>query len=304
MEVRTRFAPSPTGSLHIGGIRTALFSWLYARHHQGKFILRIEDTDRERSTDEAIQIILEGMDWLGLDYDEGPFYQTQRFDRYKEIIDRLLAQGQAYYCNCSRERLEEIRHAAMSRGEKPRYDGHCRNLELGPEESGNQVIRFKNPESGTVVVDDRVQGQVVFDNAEMDDLIIMRSDGSPTYNLTVVVDDMDMKISHVIRGDDHLNNTPRQINILKALDADIPQYAHIPMILGPDGKKLSKRDGAASVLQYREEGYLPAALLNYFVRLGWSHGDQEVFSIEEMIDAFDIDEVNKSAASSHPEKLL
>ena len=301
MTVITRFAPSPTGSLHIGGIRTALFSWLYARHHKGKFILRIEDTDRERSTDEAIQIILDGMSWLGLDHDEGPYYQSQRFDRYKEVINELLEKGHAYRCTCSKERLEQIRNEAMSRGEKPRYDGHCRSLNLTDE---NSVIRFKNPVEGDVVVDDQVQGTVVFKNTELDDLIIARSDGTPTYNLTVVVDDMDMDITHVIRGDDHLNNTPRQINILKALDSKVPHYAHIPMILGPDGKKLSKRADAASILQYRDEGYLPDALLNYLARLGWSHGDQEIFSRKEMVDFFDIKDVNKSAASINPEKLV
>lgn len=301
MTVKTRFAPSPTGLLHIGGIRTALFSWLYAKHHNGKFVLRIEDTDRERSTDEAVQVILDGMAWLGLEHDEGPYYQTQRFERYQAIIDQLLQNGHAYRCICSKERLEQIRNEAMSRGEKPRYDGHCRALNLTDE---NSVIRFKNPIDGQVVVHDQVQGNVVFENAELDDLIIARSDGSPTYNLTVVVDDMDMEITDVIRGDDHLNNTPRQINIFKVLGASIPNYAHIPMILNPEGKKLSKRDGAASVLQYRDDGFLPEAVLNYLVRLGWSHGDQEIFSIDEMITKFDIKDVNKSASSINPEKLL
>jgi glutamyl-tRNA synthetase len=301
MTIKTRFAPSPTGLLHIGGIRTALFSWLYARHNNGKFVLRIEDTDRERSTDEAVQVILDGMAWLGLDYDEGPFYQTQRFDRYQEVINQLLEEGHAYRCTCSKERVDQIRNEAMSRGDKPRYDGHCRSLNLSDE---NSVIRFKNPIDGNVAVSDQVQGNVVFENCELDDLIIARSDGTPTYNLTVVVDDMDMGITQVIRGDDHLNNTPRQINILKALGAQIPDYAHIPMILGPDGKKLSKRDGAASILQYRDDGYLPKALLNYLVRLGWSKGDQEIFSIDEMISEFDIKDVNKSASSINPEKLL
>ena len=301
MTVTTRFAPSPTGSLHIGGIRTALFSWLYARHHNGKFVLRIEDTDRERSTDEAIQIILDGMSWLGLDYDEGPIYQSHRFDRYKGVINELLDKGHAYRCTCSKERLEQIRNEAMARGSKPRYDGHCRALNIIDD---NSVIRFKNPLEGNVVVDDQVQGTVLFENSELDDLIIARSDGTPTYNLTVVVDDMDMEITHVIRGDDHLNNTPRQVNILKALGANLPVYAHIPMILNPEGKKLSKRDGAASVLQYRDEGYLPDALLNYLARLGWSHGDQEIFSREDMIRLFDIKDINKSAASINPEKLI
>lgn len=299
--MKTRFAPSPTGLLHIGGIRTALFSWLYARHNNGSFVLRIEDTDQERSTDEAVQVILDGMAWLGLEHDEGPFYQTKRFDRYQEVIEQLLEAGHAYRCTCSKERLEQIRNEAMSRGEKPRYDGHCRSLNLSDSQS---VVRLKNPLSGQVIVDDKVQGKVVFENSELDDLIIARSDGTPTYNLTVVVDDMDMGVTDVIRGDDHLNNTPRQINILKALGADIPNYAHIPMILGPDGKKLSKRDGAASVLQYRDEGYLPEALLNYLVRLGWSKADQEIFSIDEMISDFDIKDVNKSASSINPEKLI
>jgi glutamyl-tRNA synthetase len=299
--MKTRFAPSPTGLLHIGGIRTALFSWLYAKHNNGKFVLRIEDTDRERSTDEAVQVILDGMAWLGLEHDEEIYYQTQRFDRYKEVIEQLLEAGHAYRCLCSKERVEQIRNDAMSRGEKPRYDGHCRSLKITDT---NSVIRFKNPSNGQVIVDDSVQGKVVFENTELDDLIIARSDGTPTYNLTVVVDDMDMEITDVIRGDDHLNNTPRQINILKALGAQIPNYAHIPMILGPDGKKLSKRDGAASVLQYREDGYLPQALLNYLVRLGWSKDDQEIFSIDEMISEFDIKDVNKSASSINPEKLL
>lgn len=299
--MKTRFAPSPTGLLHIGGIRTALFSWLYARHNNGKFLLRIEDTDRERSTDEAVQVILDGMEWLGLSHDEEIYYQTQRFDRYKEVIEQLLEAGHAYRCTCSKERVEQIRSEAMSRGEKPRYDGHCRSLNLT---DSNSVVRFKTPVDGQTIVDDQVQGKVVFENSELDDLIIARSDGTPTYNLTVVVDDMDMEITDVIRGDDHLNNTPRQINILKALAARIPNYAHIPMILGPDGKKLSKRDGAASVLQYRDDGYLPEALLNYLVRLGWSKGDQEIFSIDEMISAFDIKDVNKSASSINPDKLL
>jgi glutamyl-tRNA synthetase len=301
MVVKTRFAPSPTGLLHIGGIRTALFSWLYARHHNGKFVLRIEDTDRERSTDEAVQVILDGMAWLGLDHDDEIYYQTQRFDRYNEIINQLLKEGKAYRCSCSKERLEQIRNDAMARGEKPKYDGHCRALNLSDE---NTVVRFLSPADGQVVVKDQVQGDIVFESSELDDLIIARSDGTPTYNFTVVIDDMDMEITHVIRGDDHLNNTPRQINILKALGAKIPEYAHIPMILGPDGKKLSKRDGAASVLQYRDEGYLPEALLNYLVRLGWSKGDQEIFNIDEMINMFDIKDVNKSAASINPEKLI
>jgi glutamyl-tRNA synthetase len=299
----TRFAPSPTGLLHIGGVRTALFSWLQARRQGGKFILRIEDTDRERSTDEAVRVILEGMQWLGLSADEGPFYQTARFDRYKDVIAELLASGKAYRCYCTKEELEQLRSEQMARKEKPRYDGRWRertDVRPGVE----PVIRFKNPLSGEVVVEDLVHGRVVFQNTELDDLIIARSDGTPTYNFCVVVDDMDMGVTHVIRGDDHLNNTPRQMNMLEALGAKIPVYAHVPMILGPDGTKLSKRHGAVSVLQYEEDGFLPDALLNYLVRLGWSHGDQEIFTREEMIAAFDISDVNKAASAFNPEKLL
>ncbi len=302
MTVRTRFAPSPTGFLHIGGLRTALFCWLYARRHQGKFILRIEDTDLERSTAEAIQQILDGMEWAGLDHDEGPFYQTQRFDRYEEVIEQLLAQGHAYRCYCTKEELDQMRAEQMARGEKPRYDGRWR--ERTDVRAGvAPAIRFKNPLAGEVVVDDVVHGRVVFQNIELDDLVIARSDGTPTYNFCVVVDDMDMEITHVIRGDDHLNNTPRQMNMLLALGRKPPVYAHLPMILGADGAKLSKRHGAVSVLQYRDEGYLPEALLNYLVRLGWSHGDQEIFTIEEMIRLFDIADVNKSASAFNGEKL-
>jgi glutamyl-tRNA synthetase len=304
MTVRTRFAPSPTGYLHIGGARTALFSWLYARRHGGTFILRIEDTDLERSTEESVNAILEGMTWLGLEYDEGPFYQTKRFDRYGVIIQQLLDTGHAYKCYCSKERLEKLREDQMASKEKPRYDGHCRDGAAPPAADAPYVIRFRNPQEGEVVVDDLIRGRVVFQNTELDDLIIARSDGTPTYNLTVVVDDADMDITHVIRGDDHLNNTPRQINILRALGATPPQYAHVPMILGPDGKRLSKRHGAVSVMQYREEGFLPEALLNYLVRLGWSHGDQEVFSIDQMIELFDVTDVNKAASSFNPDKLL
>jgi glutamyl-tRNA synthetase len=303
MTVRTRFAPSPTGYLHIGGARTALFSWLYARRHGGTFILRIEDTDLERSTAESINAILEGMTWLGLEYDEGPFRQTHRYERYAEVTEKLLAEGKAYRCYCSRERLEQLREGQMSRKEKPRYDGHCRNLASPPPNAEEFVIRFKNPVDGVVVVEDQVRGRVVFQNSELDDLIIARSDGSPTYNFTVVVDDLDMRISHVIRGDDHLNNTPRQINILTALGATPPVYAHVPMILGEDGKRLSKRHGAVSVMQFREEGYLPEAVLNYLVRLGWSHGDQEIFTIDELISLFDISEINNSASSINHGKL-
>src|SRR6202049_1131777 len=303
MTVRTRFAPSPTGLLHIGGLRTALFCWLYARRHAGQFVLRIEDTDLERSTPEAIQQILDGMEWAGLDHDEGPFYQTKRLDRYKDVIEELLASGKAYRCYCSKQELEQMRAQQIARGEKPRYDGRWRErTDSLPDVA--PVVRFKNPLTGEVTVEDVVHGPVVFQNSELDDLIIARSDGTPTYNFCVVVDDMDMKMTHVIRGDDHLNNTPRQINMLRALGATPPAYAHVPMILGPDGAKLSKRHGAVSVLQYREDGYLPDALLNYLVRLGWSHGDQEVFTREEMIAAFDIHDVNKAASAFNPEKLL
>ncbi|HEB98512.1 MAG TPA: glutamate--tRNA ligase [Thiotrichales bacterium] len=304
MTVRTRFAPSPTGYLHIGGARTALFSWLYARKHGGQFVLRIEDTDLERSTPESVNAILEGMTWLGLEYDEGPFYQTHRFDRYKAIIDQLLESGHAYKCYCSKERLDKLREEQLASKQKPRYDGRCREGATPPSPDAPYVVRFRNPTEGEVVVDDLIRGRVVFRNSELDDLIIQRSDGSPTYNLTVVVDDSDMDITHVVRGDDHLNNTPRQINILRALGAEPPVYAHVPMILGADGRRLSKRHGAVSVMQYREEGYLPEALLNYLVRLGWSHGDQEIFSVEEMIELFDLPDVNKAASTFNPDKLL
>ena len=302
MIVRTRFAPSPTGFLHIGGLRTALFCWLYARRHSGQFILRIEDTDLERSTEAAIQQILDGMEWAGLIQDEGPFFQTKRFDRYKEVIEEMLAEGTAYRCYCTKEELEQMRAQQTARGEKPRYDGRWR--ERSDSLPGAPfVVRFKNPLTGEVVVDDVVHGPVVFQNSELDDLIIARSDGTPTYNFCVVVDDMDMQITHVIRGDDHLNNTPRQLNMLLALGAKAPVYAHLPMILGADGAKLSKRHGAVSVLQYRDDGFLPEAVLNYLARLGWSHGDQEIFTIEEMIRLFDIADVNKSASAFNFEKL-
>jgi glutamyl-tRNA synthetase len=302
MTVRTRFAPSPTGFLHIGGLRTALFCWLYARRHSGHFVLRIEDTDLERSTTAAIQQILDGMEWAGLNHDEGPFYQTKRFDRYKEVIEEMLASGTAYRCYCTREELDQMRAAQTARGEKPRYDGRWRDR-TDSIAGVPPVVRFKNPLSGEVVVDDVVHGKVTFQNVELDDLIIARSDGTPTYNFCVVVDDMDMEITHVIRGDDHLNNTPRQLNMLLALGAKPPVYAHLPMILGSDGAKLSKRHGAVSVLEYRDAGFLPEAVLNYLVRLGWSHGDQEIFSIEEMIALFDIAGVNKSASAFDGEKL-
>jgi len=303
MKIRTRFAPSPTGYMHIGNLRTALYSWLYARHHQGEFVLRIEDTDLERSTPEAIQVILDSLEWLNIDYDEGPYYQTKRFDRYKALIQKLLDEGKAYKCYCSKERLEQLRADQLARKEKPRYDKVCRFL-TEPQPDAPYVIRFKNPEEGVVRFEDQVRGVVEFQNSELDDLIIARTDGTPTYNFSVVVDDMDMGITHVIRGADHINNTPRQINIFEALGGTPPIYAHVPLILGQDGKLLSKRHGALSVLDYRNEGILPHALLNYLVRLGWSHGDQEIFSRQEMFEFFDMTHMNKSAASFDPEKLL
>ena len=301
--IRTRFAPSPTGVLHLGSVRTALFSWLYARHHNGRFVLRIEDTDKERSTKDNVDAILEGMTWLGLDWDEGPYYQTERYDRYREVIDQWLEDGKAYYCYCTKEELDELREKQMADGGHVRYDGRCRER-IEPREGIDPVVRFRNPTDGQVVVDDQVRGRVVFENTQLDDLIIARPDGSPTYNFSVIIDDYDMQITHVIRGDDHLNNTPRQMNMLQALGAEPPVYAHLPMILGPDGAKLSKRHGAVDIREYEEQGYLPEALLNYLVRLGWSHGDQEIFSIEEMIKLFDIADVNQSASSFNPEKLL
>ncbi len=303
MTIKTRFAPSPTGYLHVGGARTALFSWLYAKKNKGTFVLRIEDTDLERSTQASVDAIFEGMAWLGLEHDEGPYYQTQRFDRYKEIIQQLLDQGDAYYCYCSKDELETLREQQMANKEKPRYNGKCRE-HTEVREGVSPVIRFRNPVEGVVEINDVVKGKIIVANKELDDLIIARSDGTPTYNLTVVVDDMDMGITHVVRGDDHVNNTPRQINILKALGAELPCYAHVPMILGDDGTRLSKRHGAVSVMQYRDEGYLPEALLNYLVRLGWSHGDQEIFSREEMIELFDLGQVNVSASTFNTEKLL
>ena len=303
--VVTRFAPSPTGLLHIGGVRTALFSWLYARRMKGQFILRVEDTDIERSTPEAVKVIVEGMAWLGLEYDQGPFYQTQRFDRYKEVIAEMVKAGTAYHCYCSKEELDAMRVDQQARKEKPRYDGRCRHGKGPGIASGRPpVVRFANPEEGATVVEDVVHGQVTFQNKELDDLIIARSDGTPTYNFCVVVDDADMGVTHVIRGDDHLNNTPRQMNMLLALGKTPPVYAHVPMILGPDGAKLSKRHGAVSVLEYQDQGYLPEALLNYLVRLGWSHGDQEYFTREEMVAAFDVLDINKSASALNPEKML
>ena len=297
--MKSRFAPSPTGYLHIGGARTALFAWLWARKNNGQFTLRIEDTDRERSTQASVDAILQGMEWLGLDYDEGPIYQTDRFDRYEEVIDELLSKGKAYYCECSKERLEKLRADKMAAGEKAKYDGCCRDKNLS-----RGVIRFLNPDEGKVAFRDHVKGDIEIANSELDDLIIARSDGSPTYNLTVVVDDHDMAIDCVVRGDDHINNTPKQINLYTALNWDLPAFAHVPMILGGDGARLSKRHGAVNVMAYRDEGFLPKALLNYVVRLGWSHGDQEVFSLEEMIDLFDLDNINKAPASFNQEKLI
>jgi glutamyl-tRNA synthetase len=303
MAVRTRFAPSPTGFLHIGGARTALYSWLYAKSHGGQFILRIEDTDRERSTVEAVDAILAGMDWLGLTYNEGPFYQTDRMNRYQERIHQLLATQKAYRCYCSKERLEQLRAEQIANKQKPRYDAKCRHLSLDFKDRPF-VVRFANPESGTVTFTDQIRGEISVQNSELDDLVLARADGMPTYNFTVVVDDLDMRITHVIRGDDHINNTPRQINIFQALGGTPPLYAHVPMILGADGKRLSKRHGAVSVLQYRDEGYLPEALLNYLVRLGWSSGDQEIFSIAEMIANFSLKNMSRSPATFNPTKLL
>ena len=302
MSTKTRFAPSPTGYLHVGGARTALFSWLHARKHGGKYVLRIEDTDLQRSTTESINAILEAMTWLGLEYDEGPFYQTRRFDRYNEIIEELLEKKLAYRCSCPKERLEALREGQLERKEKPRYDERCWGTSVDAAEP--HVIRFRNPSEGSVVVDDLVRGKIIFRNDELDDLIIRRTDGSPTYNLTVVVDDLDMGITDVIRGDDHVNNTPRQINILQALGKEPPRYAHVPMILGDDGARLSKRHGAVSVMEYRNQGILPEALLNYLVRLGWSHGDEELFTLDEMVELFDIRNVNKAASAFNTEKLL
>ncbi len=302
MTVVTRFAPSPTGFLHVGGARTALYSWLYAKKMGGEFVLRIEDTDIERSTQEAIDAILEGMEWLGLTWEKGPYYQTQRFDRYKALIQQLLDEGKAYRCYCSTERLDALREEQMANGEKPRYDGRCQHLDSYPEDKPH-VIRFRNPQEGSVVFNDHIRGEIEISNNELDDLIIARTDGTPTYNFCVVIDDWDMNISHVVRGEDHINNTPRQINILKALGAPVPEYAHVSMILGDDGKKLSKRHGAVSVMQYRDDGYLPEALLNYLVRLGWSHGDQEVFSGDEMKELFSLDAISKSASAFNTEKL-
>jgi glutamyl-tRNA synthetase len=302
MSVRTRFAPSPTGVLHLGSVRTALFCWLYARRHNGQYLLRIEDTDRQRSTPENVQAILEGLDWLGIDADEGPYFQTERFERYDEVLSQWLESGKAYRCYCTREELAELRERQMADGQKTRYDGRCRERS-SVREGIEPVVRFRNPDAGEVVVNDLVRGRVVYRNEELDDLIIARSDGTPTYNFTVIVDDSDMRITHVIRGDDHLNNTPRQMNMLAALGVEPPRYAHLPMILGPDGAKLSKRHGAVDIREYREQGYLPEAMLNYLVRLGWSCGDREVFTVDELKELFDIADVNQSAAAFNPEKL-
>ena len=296
--MKSRFAPSPTGFLHIGGARTALFAWLWAKKNNSNFVLRIEDTDKERSTQASVDAILEGLDWLGLDYDEGPIYQSDRFERYNEVIQELISNGQAYYCDCSKERLESMRESQIAKKEKPKYDGCCREKSL---KSG--VIRFLNPDKGSVSFKDYVKGEVSISNSELDDLIISRSDGTPTYNLTVVVDDHDMKIECVIRGDDHINNTPKQINLYEALGWDVPKFAHVPMILGSDGSRLSKRHGALNLLSYRDAGFLPDALLNYLVRLGWSNGDQEIFSIDEMIKLFELENINNSPASFNQEKL-
>jgi glutamyl-tRNA synthetase len=303
MTCRTRFAPSPTGYLHIGGARTALYCWLEARRRGGQFILRVEDTDRERSTQAAIDAILKAMDWLGLDYDEGPIYQTQRLERYRTVAAQMVEAGTAYYAYETKDELEAMREAAMASGGKPRYSGAARDANLPSRDDPNRVIRFRNPLDGVVAWDDKVKGRIEIANSELDDLVILRSDGYPTYNFAVVVDDLDMRITDVVRGDDHVNNTPRQINIYRALGAGVPEFAHLPMILDPEGAKLSKRTGAADVMQYRDAGYLPHALLNYLVRLGWSHGDQEIFSIAEMTALFDLKDVNAKASRLDPAKL-
>ena len=302
MTVKTRFAPSPTGYLHIGGARTALYSWLHARKEGGTFLLRVEDTDRERSTQASVDAILEGMEWLGLDYDEGPIFQTDRFDRYAEVIQELLDKDLAYHCYCSREELDAMREQQWANKEKPRYDGRCRDR-TEPREGVEPVIRFRNPDDGDVIIHDLVKGDIIINNRELDDLIIARSDGTPTYNLVVVIDDIDMGITHIIRGDDHINNTPRQINIMKAMGATIPAFAHVPMILGDDGKRLSKRHGAVGVMQYRDDGYLPEAVINYLIRLGWSHGDQEVFTMDELLKYFELTDINGAASTFNTEKL-
>jgi glutamyl-tRNA synthetase len=303
MTLTTRFAPSPTGYLHVGGARTALYSWLYAQKNGGDFILRIEDTDLERSTQASVDAIMDGMAWLNLEWTHGPFFQTDRFERYKEVIEQLLASGNAYRCYSTAEEVDAMRDTAKAKGEIEKYNGLWRERTDYPEDKPF-VIRFKNPLAGDVVIKDMVKGDITISNEQLDDLIIARSDGTPTYNLTVVVDDWDMKVSHVVRGDDHISNTPKQINILLALGAEVPEYAHIPMILGDDGKRLSKRHGAVSVMQYRDEGYLPEALLNYLVRLGWSHGDQEIFSRQEMIELFDLKDCNRAPSGFNTDKLI
>ena len=305
MSICTRFAPSPTGYLHVGGARTALFSYLFAKKNQGKFLLRIEDTDLERSAPESVQAILDGMEWLGLGADQEPIFQTSRFDIYKKYIQQLLDQGKAYKCYCTKERLEKLREDQISKKQKARYDGCCRGKVFGELDSANvpYVVRFKNPLEGEVIFKDLVLGEISVSNKELDDLIIARTDGSPTYNFTVVIDDAEMAITHVVRGNDHVNNTPRQINLYQAFGFSVPEFAHVPMILGGDGKRLSKRHGAVSVMQYQEDGYLPQALLNYLVRLGWSHGDEEIFSLEQMVEYFSLEKINKSAAAFNTEKL-
>ena len=303
MTVRTRFAPSPTGDLHVGGARTALFCWLFARRHGGSFVLRIEDTDRARSTEASVQSILQGLAWLGLDWDEGPVFQSRRLARYREQLLCLLDSGDAYYCRCSRERLEALRESQRARGEKPRYDGHCRERRVTPRDGAAAVLRFRNPLRGEVIVEDAVKGRMSFANAELDDLVIARADGAPTYNFTVVVDDLDFEITHVIRGDDHVNNTPRQLNLLHALGGKAPVYAHLPMILAADGRRMAKREGADAVTEFRDTGYLPEALVNHLARLGWSHGDREIFSREELIRLFDLAAVHRSASIFDFEKL-
>lgn len=301
-QIITRFPPSPTGYLHLGGARTALFNWFYARHNKGRFVLRIEDTDRVRSTQESVDAIFDAMEWLGLDWDDGPYFQSQRFDLYEKYIDKLLESGQAYYCTCSPERLDAMRKEALASGGKPKYDGTCREKGLSP--SGDAVVRFKAPVTGTTVVRDVIKGNIAFQNTEMDDFIIRRSDGTPTYNFVVVVDDITMGINTIIRGDDHVNNTPRQIQLYRALEAELPTFGHVPMVLGADRTRLSKRHGAMSVTAYRDMGFLPDALINYLMRLGWSHGDQEFFTREELVEKFNLDNIGTSAGIFDPDKLL
>ena len=301
-KIRTRFAPSPTGYLHIGGARTALFSWLYARHHGGEFVLRIEDTDQQRSTDESTKAILDAMTWLGLNWDDGPYFQAQRVDLHRDMVQKLISEGKAYYCTCTPEELEEKRKQALATGNKPKYDGTCRDKNL--KKTPGSVVRFRGAQTGITIVEDLIKGNISFNNDELDDLIIERSDGYPTYNFAVVIDDALMNITHVIRGDDHVNNTPRQILMYQALGFAVPKFAHVPMILGSDKARLSKRHGATSVMAYKEMGFLPEALVNYLVRLGWAHGDQEIFSTKDLIELFDLDAVGKSPAVFNPEKLL